>query len=146
MSKEASCDVLAHYTGACFAVGCCYMCLILLPFCDNIVEIDWRGFLFMRRRQQCVRLSICRQLLTFPMSGVQLEEDGDLKKLPSARHFLASAEVFAANVLRAALELLDDFPDHAVYQLGVFQSSEFLDLQQRYVEPGGLLEVWVLSC
>ena len=121
------------------------MCLILLPFCDNIVDFDWRGFLFMAPSTVCASKH-CRQLLTFPMSGVQLEEDGDLKKLPSARHFLASAEVFAANVLRAALELLDDFPDHAVYQLGVFQSSEFLDLQQRYVEPGGLLEVWVLSC
>lgn len=63
------------------------------------------------------------------------------KALPSAITVLDTFELVAKVVLQDALELIDEFPDHVVYQMELFTSPEFQALYDSYHKEGGIREV-----
>ncbi len=62
------------------------------------------------------------------------------KALPSAITVL-DTKLVAKVVLQDVLELIDEFPDHVVYQMDLFASPEFQALYDSYHKEGGIREV-----
>ena len=72
---------------------------------------------------------------------MQAGQTGKLAELPSLVNVLQLMEHLAGVVIQDALELIEDYPEHMIYQGSPFDGPKFQELYSSYHANGGLKQV-----